>query len=107
MAGTWPTGEYKNPEILELYTPGEIIAGKYQLKSVLGAGGMGTVWLATNTVLEVDVAIKLLHSDFAGQREAGQRFLSEARATAKLRHPGIVRLHDFGTTNHGHAFMVM
>ncbi len=44
MGGTWPTGEYQNPQILELYKAGEFIAGKYQLRSVLGAGGMGTVW---------------------------------------------------------------
>lgn len=107
VGGTWPTGEYRDPALFDLYREGEVVAGKYRLKRVLGAGGMGTVWLATNTLLEVDVAIKLLHADFEGQHEASQRFLHEARATAKLRHPSIVGLHDFGHTRHGHAFMVM
>ena len=45
--------------------PGDIIAGKYRLESLLGEGGMGSVWRASNLLLEVPVAIKLLRSDLA------------------------------------------
>ncbi len=110
MPGTFPNAETDGragDEPFTAYREGDVIAGKYRLTQVLGAGGMGTVWLARNLVLEIDVAIKVLHSDFAGQEEASQRFLHEARATAKLAHPAIVRMHDFGTTPQGHAFIVM
>lgn len=103
---TWPRRE-ADAALVQLYRPGDVIAGKYALQHVLGEGGMGTVWLARNEILEVDVAIKLLRSEFAAHAEASQRFLHEARATARLKHPAIVQLHDFGTTPHGHAFMVM
>ncbi len=106
MVSTWPRRQ-ADATLVQLYRPGDVIAGKYALQHVLGEGGMGTVWLARNEILEVDVAIKLLRSEFASHAEAGQRFLHEARATAKLKHPNIVQLHDFGTTHHGHAFMVM
>lgn len=106
MVSTWPRRQ-ADATLVQLYRPGDVIAGKYALQHVLGEGGMGTVWLARNEILEVDVAIKLLRSEFASHAEAGQRFLHEARATAKLKHPNIVQLHDFGTTRHGHNFMVM
>ena len=59
-------------------------------------GGFGTVWLATQLKLERPVAVKLLHSDLLTSKHDVQRFLTEARVTAALSHPGIVRVIDHG-----------
>ena len=95
------------------YRPGELIHEKYQLIRRLGQGGMGTVWVARNTVLEVSVAIKLIalqaqavETD-SDTEETAERLLREARAAARLDHPAIVRVFDFGRTSHGDPFIVM
>jgi serine/threonine-protein kinase len=88
------------------YAAGDVIAGKFRLKSVIGRGGMGSVWLAHNLALDIDVAIKLIRRDRAAPGAAG-RLLQEARAAARLRHPVIVRVSDFGETQRGDPFIVM
>ncbi|MBK8257815.1 MAG: serine/threonine protein kinase [Polyangiaceae bacterium] len=88
------------------YGAGSIIADKYKLINVIGRGGMGAVWVAHNTALDVDVAVKLMRRDRASP-EATARFTTEARAAAKLGHPSIVRVFDFGETSRGDPFIVM
>lgn len=88
------------------HVPGDIVAGKYEIVSLLGEGGMGTVWRARSLVLDSDVAIKVLHCDRA-DRHAAERLLREARATARVGHPSIVRAFDFGETEAGEPFLVM
>ncbi|MEZ4308248.1 MAG: serine/threonine-protein kinase [Polyangiaceae bacterium] len=88
------------------YGPGSIIGDKYRLIQVIGRGGMGAVWIAHNTALDVEVAIKLMRRDRATP-EAAARFSTEARAAAKLGHPSIVRVFDFGETHRGDPFIVM
>ena len=78
------------------YHAGDVIANKYRLTKVLGEGGMGAVWLARNLALEIDVAIKLIRHDYANA-EGAVRLLQEARAAARIGHPCIVRVFDFGT----------
>ncbi|WP_437935797.1 protein kinase domain-containing protein [Sorangium sp. So ce341] len=85
---------------------GEVLAGKYQIVGPLGAGGMGTVWRARSLWLDVDVAIKVLHEE-QFDAHAAERLLREARATARLGHPAIVRVFDFGETDSGEPFLVM
>jgi serine/threonine protein kinase len=70
--------------------------GAYQVLDVLGAGGMGTVYRAKNVTLERVVALKTLAAQFSGDDEYVQRFLKEARAAARLNHPNIVQIYDFG-----------
>lgn len=93
------------------YQPGEQIAGKYTLKEKLGEGGMGAVWSAHNDTLDVDVAVKLIRSEemqVADENtQVGDRMLQEARAAARLGHPAIARVFDFGTTNRDDPFIVM
>lgn len=89
------------------YGPGDLIASKYRLQHLIGEGGMGTVWLARNMTLHADVALKLVRRQIAGSDEAAQRLLTEARATAQLEHPAIVKVHDFGETERGDPFIVM
>src|SRR4051812_24411241 len=88
------------------YAAGDVIAGKYRLENVLGEGGMGTVWHALNLQLEAPVALKLIRAEL--DRELlTQRLKQEARAAARLGHPGIVRVFDVGETQYGDPFIVM
>ncbi|MCE7960468.1 MAG: serine/threonine protein kinase, partial [Acidobacteria bacterium ACB2] len=77
----------------------------YRVEAVLGRGGMGTVYLATDTRLARTVALKLLPSDAASPARR-QRFLREAQAASALDHPGIVTVHDVGN-DLGSDFIVM
>ena len=88
------------------YAPGDVIAGKYALEEVLGEGGMGAVFRARNTAIDMPVALKLIRADL--NRELFKsRLLQEARAAAKLTHPAIVRVFDVGQTALGDPFIVM
>jgi eukaryotic-like serine/threonine-protein kinase len=90
----------------EPLSEGSVIGRKYRLESLLGEGGMGSVWRAFNVQLEVPVAIKVLRADLAAS-ELGERLRVEARAAAKLVHPSIVRVFDIGDTETGDPFIVM
>ncbi len=70
---------------------------RYQIVSLLGEGGMGSVYRGYDTTLQRDVAIKVMHPNFARQPNFQERFLQEARTAARLNHPGIVQIHDFGS----------
>ena len=88
------------------YLAGDVVAGKYLLRGALGEGGMGAVWLAKNLALDIDVALKLIRREVATP-QASARLLQEARAAARLDHPSIVRVFDFGETERGDPFIVM
>jgi serine/threonine protein kinase len=70
--------------------------GPYEIKSLLGAGGMGEVYRAHDSRLNRDVAIKVLREEGASSPERRARFEREARAVAALNHPNIVAVYDFG-----------
>ncbi len=88
------------------YQRGEVIASKYELIRRLDEGGMGTVWVARNVDLDAHVALKLIKSDNPSP-EMNQRFLNEARMVARLGHPAIVRVYDFGKSQQGDPYIVM
>ena len=88
------------------YGSGDLIAGKYELIRCLGEGGMGSVWVARNLALDAQVAIKLIKGDVKSPM-ARERLLAEARAAARLKHPAIVRVFDFGKTERDDPFIVM
>ena len=69
---------------------------RYQILALLGEGGMGAVYKAHDITLQRDVAIKVLHSQFARREDFRERFLQEARTAARMNHSGIVQVHDFG-----------
>src|SRR6186997_3685833 len=75
---------------------GTLLSGRYRLDAVVGAGGMSTVYRAFDTVLERQVAIKLMHRDIAAHPDQLERFRREARAVAQLNHPHIVGVIDAG-----------
>ncbi|HEY7358341.1 MAG TPA: protein kinase, partial [Ktedonobacterales bacterium] len=70
--------------------------GPYEIRALLGAGGMGQVYRAHDPRLERDVAIKVLSASLAQEPGYLERFRREARAVAKLNHPNIVQVYDFG-----------
>ncbi|MDE2291857.1 MAG: serine/threonine protein kinase, partial [Elusimicrobia bacterium] len=73
---------------------GTLAGGRYRLGPVLGEGGMGVVYEATDTVLGRKVAVKRMRPELKAMPRERQRFLDEARAVAKLTHPYIVGLHE-------------
>ncbi len=75
---------------------GTLLAGRYRLDAQIGRGGMSTVYLAFDTVLERRVAIKLMHREIASDSDQLERFRREARSVAQLNHPHIVTVIDAG-----------
>jgi serine/threonine protein kinase len=83
-----------------------LLLGTYKVLRPLGQGGMGVVYLGEHTTLHRRVALKILPAKQAGDQLAVERFMREARATAALDHPNIVRLHDV-CQGSGVHFLVM
>jgi serine/threonine protein kinase len=73
-----------------------VLSGRYRLESKLGSGGMSTVYLAMDEVLDRPVAIKLLHREISEEADQLERFRREARAAARLSHPNLVGVIDAG-----------
>ncbi len=90
----------------ETYLAGDVIADRYRLVRKLGQGGMGVVWIAHSLVLGVDIALKLIRASAAGAGMSS-RMAREAQAAARLAHPALVRVFDFGWTTRGDPFLVM
>ncbi|MGH7282681.1 MAG: serine/threonine protein kinase, partial [Polyangiaceae bacterium] len=86
---------------------GQTIAGKYRLNSLLGTGGMASVWSVTNMFTEREHAIKVMLPAMARTPEAARRFLLEAKASARINHPNIIDVIDVGQSEDGSLFMVM
>jgi serine/threonine protein kinase len=88
------------------YLAGDVIGDRYRLVRKLGEGGMGVVWVAHSLVLGVDIALKLIRASAAGPG-LSSRMAREAHAAARLGHPALVRVFDFGWTTRGDPFLVM
>jgi serine/threonine-protein kinase len=86
---------------------GQTIAGKYRLNRPLGAGGMASVWSATNVYTDREFAIKVMLPEVASTPEAAGRFLREARVSGRLNHPNIIEVIDVGQAQDGALFLVM
>ncbi len=81
--------------------------GKYEIVSPLGKGAMGQVYLAHDTVLDRDVALKVMVAQIADDPELKTRFEREARAVAKMTHPNVVMVFDLGSHVDGSPFIAM
>jgi serine/threonine protein kinase len=75
---------------------GSVLANRYELRAVLGKGGMGLVYRAFDRLLEEEVAIKVLRTDLASSADAVRRFRGEIKLARKVSHPNVCRIHDYG-----------
>jgi serine/threonine protein kinase len=85
---------------------GDMVEGRYRIIKTLGAGGMGTVFLAEHALIKRKVAIKILHQDLATNADVIERFMNEARAAGTLGHPNIVESTDMGFTHEHVPYIV-
>ena len=89
-----------------MITKGQKISDRYQIVKQIGEGGMANVYLAYDTILERDVAIKILRGDLATDEKFVRRFQREALAASSLSHPNIVEVYDVGEDK-GEYYIVM
>jgi serine/threonine protein kinase len=81
--------------------------GNFKLMGVLGQGGMGTVYLGKHTTIDKQVAIKTLKPEFSSDQELITRFFREATLLSLLKHPGIVKIYDCGTSAEFGNYLIM
>jgi serine/threonine-protein kinase len=86
---------------------GQTLANRYTISKKLGEGGMGAVYLATHTLLDKQVALKILHGEFARKPDLVERFMQEAKAATRIRHENVIDISDFGSTPDGLVFFAM
>jgi beta-lactam-binding protein with PASTA domain/predicted Ser/Thr protein kinase len=84
---------------------GEVFNQRYRLKEKLGSGGMAEVYLADDLLLNREVAVKVLHAQYASDPAFIQRFRQEAQSAANLNHPNIVNIYDWG--NEGDLYYIV
>ena len=94
-----------SPEPDQRLSYGEMLL-HYEVRELLGSGGMGEVYLARDTRLNRNVALKVLRVNFLSDPQAGRRLLREARAAALLEHPNICHIYEISETDE-HCFIVM
>ena len=86
---------------------GQVLVGRYLIQRKLGEGGMGAVYVALHTLLEKQVALKILHGEFARKPDLVERFMQEAKAASRIRHENVIDISDFGATPEGLVFFAM
>ena len=84
-----------------------IVDGKYRVDAQVGRGGMGAVFKARDVRLDRDVAVKVVRADLLASPDARVRFRREAQVVARLQHPAVVAVFDYGTFADGAAYIVM
>ena len=84
------------------FEPGQRVAGRYRIVSLLGKGGMGEVYRADDLVLGQSVALKFLPEDFANDSKRLEYFFSEVRLARQVSHPNVCRVHDIGEVDGQH-----
>ena len=94
MSGTTPTGTATGLYAQAELTPGTLLAGRFRIESMLGIGGMGVVYRAMDTSLDVPVAVKLLRPELAHRPESFERFRQELLLARQVSSPRVVRIHD-------------
>lgn len=86
---------------------GRVLAERYRILSPLGKGGMGAVYRVEHVALKKEMALKILPEGMSDSDDAVRRFLREAEAAARLDHPNIIRVTDFGRSEEGLFFLAM
>lgn len=90
----------------DMISVGSVVAG-YRVEAVLGAGGMGTVYLAKNPVLPRHDALKVLSAELSGDRAFRERFIREADIVSQFDHPNIVSIYGRGETDDGQLWIAL
>lgn len=86
---------------------GRVFDGRFEVRTALGQGGMGTVYRGWQLTVDREIAIKVIHPKLASDRVAVKRFLREARLSSRLNQPNIVNVYDFGQTEDGILYIAM
>ena len=86
------------------FSPGTVVAGRFRIERLLGMGGMGLVYQAHDTELDIDVALKLLRPELANRRDAFERFRQELLLARQVSSPHVVRIHDL--VKHENAWLI-
>lgn len=86
---------------------GQTLDNRYRILKLLGAGGMGAVYLGEHVVIGKKVAIKFLHAEFVGDTEVVKRFYREAQAAAAIHHKNIIDVADVGVSAANEPYLVM
>jgi len=86
---------------------GKLFAGRFQIESIIGRGGMGVVFRATHEVLQRRFAIKVLRKNLLSNANIAARFRREARAASRIEHPHITYVFDFGHSEEGRPYIAM
>ena len=84
-----------------------VIDGKYRIEQLIGRGGMGAVYRARDVRLDRLVALKVVRAELLNDGDSRRRFRREAQIVARLQHPSIVSVYDYGTFADGGAYLVM
>ena len=105
MSDELSTSNLEYVEVISSLEPGSHF-GRYKVVSRLGSGGMGAVYKVYDSQQQKDVALKLIISADKASQESTERFLREAKTTAILQHPNIIRVHDIGHEN-GQPYFTM
>ena len=88
-------------------TAGVLIANRFQLVRLLGQGGMGSVWVAWHTTLNIEIAIKFIDAALGARDEVLSRFAQEARTAAKIKSPHVVSIIDYGSDDWRRPYIAM
>ena len=86
---------------------GQVVAKKYRVEEMIGEGGMGKVYRATQLVLDKPVVLKVLRQSLLSDQRTVQRFQREAKAASRLNHPNSISVLDFGQVENGALFIAM
>ncbi len=86
---------------------GRLIDGRYQILELIGEGGMGAVYRAMHTLMNKELAVKVLLPEYTAMEGLAKRFQQEAQSSSRLDHPGIIQVFDFGQTDDKLLYLVM
>jgi len=103
--GATETGSPTEDLPRDILVAGQVLGGRYEIRNLLGRGGMGEVWRVRDRLLGRRMAMKLIRVDRSTARLRA-RFVEEAQVTAQLQHPGILPVYDFGQDD-GKTYLVM
>lgn len=88
------------------FAEGDTLNGRYEIRRLIGRGGMGEVYLAHDMRIDRSVALKVLHADLIASKDSLRRFALEAQAVSALNHPHIMTIHEFDATGDSTVFFI-